>query len=129
MCSIATHISANALEFAIHDVCVDVAQRRMQEGSGEAADNLKAKTLPQPDRALIGTDHEVELHRAKSALPRSVQRMRAHCSGHAAARRCNGCHVAAVGNVPAATLLIGLQKISADHTAVDFRNKYFMRLT
>src|SRR6267142_62043 len=77
----------NALEIAIHDVGVDVALRRMLEGSGEAADNFKAKTLPQPYGTLVGADHEVVLHRAESALPRSVQRMRAHRPGHATARR------------------------------------------
>src|SRR6266849_10385477 len=123
MCSIAARISANALEIAIHDAGVDVTQRRMQEGSGEAPDNFKAKTLPQPDRAVIGADYKIELHRAKSPLPRSVQRMRAHCSGHAAACRRNGCHVAAIGDVRSAALLVRLQAICSNDVAVVFRDE------
>src|ERR1700694_2820429 len=73
------------LEIAIHDVGVDVAPRRMLEGSGEAPNNRKAEALPQPYGTLVGADHEIVLHRAKSALARSVQRMRAHRSRHAAA--------------------------------------------
>ena len=87
MCSIAARISANALEIAIHDVGVDVSLRWMLECSGQAADNFEAKTLPQPYGTLVRADYKIELHRTKSAPASAAQRMLAHCSGHAAARR------------------------------------------
>src|SRR5712691_10455069 len=55
--------------------------------------------------------------------------MLAHGAGDTAAGCRDGSHVAAVCNVPTATLLICLQKISADNIAVFFHNEYFMRFT
>src|SRR6266850_4846255 len=113
------------LEIAIHDVGVDVSLHGMLECSGKASDNFKSEGLPQTHGALVGADDEIELHRAKSALSRSAQRMRAHRAGHAAARRRHGCHVAAVGDVRSATLLVRLQAVRANELAIIFRDKNF----
>src|SRR5438477_9838691 len=78
MCSIAARSSANSLETAIHDVGVDVAFGWMKESVRKAADGPKPEALPQTDGTFVGTDDEIVLHRAKSALARMVQRMRAH---------------------------------------------------
>src|SRR5713226_9278642 len=125
MCSIAARISANGLEITIHDAHVDVAQSWMLEGSWQTPDNFKAKALPQPDGALVGADYEIELHRAKSARPRAVQRMRAHRSGHAAAHRRNGCHVAAIGDVRSAALLVCLEAVSSNDVAIVLCDEHF----
>src|SRR5437588_12359639 len=104
MCSIATRGSANRLETAIHDVCVDVAFGWMKGSVRKAANGLKPEALPQPDGVFVGTDHEIVLHRAKSALARMVKRMRAHGTAHAAAGCFDGGHIAAICDVRAATL-------------------------
>src|SRR5260370_7472680 len=123
MCSIAARVSANALKIAIHDAHVDVSLRRMLEGAGEPPDNLKAKALPQPHGTLIGADHEIVLHGATSALPRAVQRIRAHRPGHAAARRLDCGHIAAIGDVRSATPLVRLQAVGSDDVAIFFRDE------
>src|SRR5260370_29971888 len=94
-----------------------VGPTQYKQGSGETPDNFKAKALPEPDRAFVRVDHEIELHGTKSAFSCSVQGMRAHCSGHAGARRRNGCHVAAVRDVGSATLLVRLKAVGADDFA------------
>ena len=126
MCSIAARISANALEIAIHDVRVDVSQRWMLEGSGEAADDIEAKALPQAHGTLVSTDYKIELHRAKSAPASAAQRMLTHRACDPATGRCHGCHVPAIRNVRSATLLIRLQKIGADNFAILFCNEDLM---
>src|SRR2546422_11551551 len=49
--------------------------------------------------------------------------MLAHRAGDPTAVCGDGCHVATICNVPTATLLIGLQKVSADNFVVLFRNE------
>src|SRR5258708_33066955 len=110
-------------KFTIHHECIDVAQRWVEERLRKCADNLKFKTLPQPYGAGIGADHEIELHRAKSATAGAAQRMLTHRACHAAAGCGEACHVAAICNMPTATLLIGLQKIRADNFAVLIRDE------
>src|SRR5260370_18514514 len=124
MCSIAARSSANGLENAIHDVGVDVTARRMLKGVGKAADDLKAKALPKADGAPVGADHEIVLHRSKSAFACAVERMRAHRSARSAARCGNGCHVAAIGDVCSAALLIRLQAVRADDFALVFCDEH-----
>src|SRR5260370_33813662 len=108
MWSIPARISANALEIAIHDVRVDVSQGWMKERFRKAPDDLEAKALPQARGTLVGADYKIELHRAKSAPASATQRMLAHRTCNPASGRCHGCHVAAIGNVSSATLLIRL---------------------
>src|SRR5438105_3958224 len=115
MCSTGARASANRLKLAIHDVGIDETNRGVLEGLRKAAHNFKAKTLPQPDGALVRADHEVELHSAKPTLSRALQRMRAHGASHSPARRVRRGHVAAIGYVRAPSFLIGFQKVCADH--------------
>lgn len=123
MCSIAARISANALEIAKHDVRVDVAQCWMKERVRKRANDRKFEALPQFYGAIVGTDDEIKLHGAKSTAPSAAERMLAHRAGDPAAGCGDGCQVAAICNVPTATVLIGLQKVGADNFAVFFRNK------
>ena len=44
-----------------------IAEPRMIEAARHAADDREAQRPPQPHRALVGADHEVELHRAVAA--------------------------------------------------------------
>src|SRR5215472_13322910 len=106
MCSTASRIRANRLQFAVHDERINEAKRRMFKTFGKAAHNFETETLPQPDSPLVGADHEVELHGAKSALACSLQRVRTHRASHPAARSVRRRHVAAIGNVCATAFLI-----------------------
>src|SRR6266436_4269761 len=123
MCSIAARISANGLEIAKHDVGVDVAQRRMKEGFGKLANDFKIEALPQADGAIVGANHEIELHRAKPAFARAVQGMSAHCACNSAAHGCNRSHVAAIRDVRSAALLVRLHEVSSNDIAVILRDE------
>ncbi len=72
MCSIAARISANRSELAVHDVRVDEPEGGVVKSCGKAVDDVEAKLLPQPDSALVGADHKIELHGAETALPRAL---------------------------------------------------------
>src|SRR5258708_2267249 len=126
MCSIGARSSANGLEIAVHDVGVDVAQSWMKEGFRKCADDCKFEALPWFYGAAVGADYEIILHGAKPAFAGMVQRMSAHGPCHAAAGRILSSHVAAIGDVSTTAVLIRLQKIGADNSAVLFRNEDFM---
>src|SRR5579859_5923063 len=72
---------------AVHHEGIDEAQRRVLKGQRQAPHCLEAEAGPELDCALIGADHEVELHRAKAAFPGSLQRMQAHLARDASALR------------------------------------------
>src|SRR5208283_4619796 len=90
----------------------------MKEGTREAANNLEAETLPEAHGAFVGADNEVELHGAKAALCSVIEGMRAHGTGYSATGGGGGGHVAAVGDVGTAAILIGAEEIGADDVAV-----------
>src|SRR4051812_23975472 len=96
----------------------------MCEGFQEFADDGEAELLPEPHRALIAGDHEVELHSAKAARLRLFERMRRHCARDAAAHRSRRDDVAAIGDMSAAAAIIGSQIISSDYLAVLFRDEH-----
>src|SRR5690606_24308229 len=50
------------LELAVHHQRIDEAELRMAEAAGDSAHFGKTHRLPQPDRACVGADDEVELH-------------------------------------------------------------------
>src|SRR3546814_12572879 len=66
---------------------------RSVERPRQAADHLEPQRLPQPDRADIGADDEVELHRPKAARFRMVDRMQAHRPRDPATRRRRARHI------------------------------------
>ena len=74
-------------ERAVHHQRVDVAAARVEDGAGQAAQGREAHALPEGDRALVGGDDEIELHRPEAALSRPVARMRAHRPGDPLAPR------------------------------------------
>src|SRR6266568_928852 len=123
MCSTGARTSANGSEFAVHNVCVDEAEFRMVKSFGKAANDLEAEALPQPNRALVRADHKIELHGAETALPRTLERVRAHRACHAAARGVRSSHVATIGDVAATASLIGFQEIRAGNFAPFFCHK------
>src|SRR5580658_976696 len=96
----------------------------MQERSRQPADNFKSKALPQPHGALVGAHHKIKLHRAKSPLLGNAQRMRAHGSRYAAAKRPRRGHVSAIRDVRATALLICAQIIRGKNFAIFFRDKH-----
>src|SRR3546814_8019971 len=54
-------------EPAEHHERIDKTLHRVVERPRQAADHLEPQRLPQPDRADIGTDDEVELHRERKS--------------------------------------------------------------
>src|SRR5258707_11005763 len=71
-------------ERAIHHERVDEAEAGMGEGLREAAHDGEAEALPEPHRALVAADDEIELHGAEAAPPRLAPRVLAHGAGDAA---------------------------------------------
>lgn len=52
----------------MHHQSIHEAQLWVLERAGQTSHNFKAKTHPQLHRALIRTDHKIELHRVESAF-------------------------------------------------------------
>jgi hypothetical protein len=67
----------------MHYQSVYESLRGMLKRKRQPTDNPEIEAGPQFDRALVGADHEVELHRAKSALFGSLKGMQAHLAGDA----------------------------------------------
>jgi hypothetical protein len=95
--------SSDGLEAAGHDEGVDEAEARVPEGGGKAADDLKAEALPQVHGALVGADHEVELHGQEATPARLLQRMLGHLAGDASAALRRVGRIGGIGDVVAAT--------------------------
>ena len=110
----------------IHDERIHVAGIGMLEGSRKAAGNLESEALPKPDRALVGADHEVELHGAEAASFCVFERMAAHGARYSSAGGANIGHVAAIGYVRASAFLIGMHVIGADYLSVVLRDEHFV---
>ena len=86
----------------------------MAKGAGQPADDGEAEAFPRPDRAAVGGDDAVELHRAKAAGAGGVERVPAHRPREAAALG-PGCRdVAAVGDVIAGAELVGGEVVGGD---------------
>ena len=98
----------------------------MKKCGREAADNFETEALPQADGARVGADDKVELHGAKAAIPGVIERMHAHGAGYAATGSGRSGHVAAVGDVGTAAILIGAEEIGADDAAVVEGDKDFV---
>ena len=126
MCSTGARESANRLELAVHDVGIDEADPWMLEGFAKAAHDFEARLQPQLDGALVVADHKIRLHGTETSLPRAFQRVRAHRTSYAAARRVRRGHVAAIRHMRAAPSLIGLQEVAADDFGAVFRDKDFV---
>src|SRR5580700_4028510 len=96
----------------------------MHKRSRKPSCNLKTQALPQPHGAFVAAHHKVELHCAKSARPRVLQRMLAHRPRHAAPARPWSCHISSVCDVPTPALLIRAQYIRPDDLSFFFRHEY-----
>jgi hypothetical protein len=114
------------LEGAVEDVGVGVAMGGVEKGVGEAADGLEAEALPEAEGAVVGVDHEVELHGAVASGFGVVERVEAHGAGDSLAGEGCGGDVAAVDDVRAAALLIGSEVIGADDLVVVVGDEDFM---
>src|SRR5262250_588718 len=109
----------------IHHVRVSVAHCGMQKGLRQPPNNLESEALPQPHGSFVVAYHEIKLHCAKPTTLRVLQGVRAHGPRHTlASSTCRG-HVAAIGHVRTAAILIRAQKVSPDHVALVLRDKYF----
>src|SRR6186713_1906881 len=79
--------AADASKRLIHYQYLDVTVPRMRESARHAADHVEPQRLPQPYRALVGADDEIELHAAIAARAGLLERMRAHRPSDAAPAR------------------------------------------
>src|ERR1700733_10841778 len=70
--------SGFSLEKAIHHKRVHIAETRVQECPGQAADDLEAELAPEVYGPLIAADDKVELHRPKASGLRVFKGMGAH---------------------------------------------------
>src|SRR5262245_61029131 len=86
----------------------------MLERARQAAHNLEAKTLPEFDRPGVAAHHKIELHGAKAALLRALERMPAHCPRNSSSFGRRRRHVAAVRHVRASPSLIGAQEVGTE---------------
>jgi len=53
-------------ELFIHDEGINKSQSRVPERLRQATNDNKSVLLPKPDRTLVGSDHQVVLHRPKT---------------------------------------------------------------
>ncbi len=95
----------------------------MSKGTGEIANSNKTEGLPKPNCALVCTYNQIELHRSESPGFGEFDRMLAHRTGKPATSDIRGNDVSTVGNVRAASELVGSEIISTDHPSVIFRYK------
>ena len=86
-------------EAAMHDQGVDEAELGVAKRAGDAPDGRKPERRPEMDRALIGRDYEVELHRGEPGFGRGLQRMFAQRTRDALVPRLGRHHVPGVGDV------------------------------
>src|SRR3546814_286381 len=98
-------------EPAEHYQRVDETLGWMVERPRQPPDHLEPQRLPQPDRADIGADDEVELHRPKAARFRMVDRMQAHRPRDPATRRRRARHIPRVAHMPPAARPVAAQLI------------------
>ena len=115
MCSTAARVSANGLEFTIHDVGVDVSQRGMEKSF------RRRPTISNSKLCQSRTARSFVLTTKLNCIARKP-RSRARPSECSHIERAtprpvavSGGHVATVRNVSTAALLIGLQKICTDN--------------
>ena len=93
------------------------------ERLGQLSHDVKAQRLPQMDSGLIGRDHEIKLDSPEADAAAVVDGVAAQGSRNAAPAGGRGCHVAAIGDVVAATLLIGTHIAGAQDDAILLGNE------
>jgi hypothetical protein len=100
----------------MHDQGIDRAEPWVRESTGKPRHGVEAEALPEKHRPLVRRHHEIEPHRAKAALLRARDRMRAHRPRDPAVGSGGRGHVAAIRHIGAGGLIF-LQIISADDFA------------
>ena len=78
----------------------------MPERQGQSANFFKAVSVPDPDRAFVSTDDEIELHGAEAAFFCPGEGMFEHEAGDTSALRRRRRHVSTIGDVIPASSLI-----------------------
>lgn len=105
------------LEFAEHDVGVDVTLPGMQKCFGKLADDAETVFLPQANGAFVGADDEVELHGLEAAGASVIEGMDAHRACDASPNGRRGGDITTICNVRATASLVRLQKVCAEDDA------------
>lgn len=102
---------------AVHDQHIDQAFARVAKSPGYTTDDIEPQAVPETHGTAVRRDHEVELHREKTLPSRRVQSMETHLPGNAAPPCTIRRDEAGIGDMIAAPLVVGAQKIGADHIA------------
>jgi hypothetical protein len=110
----------------VHHERVHETQNRVLESLRNRSDDVEAKPLPEPDRALIRADHKIELHGAEASCSRADQRVFAHRRRNTSTTRVRRRHVAAIGDVCAATAPIGMQIVGSHYPCLVFSDEHFV---
>src|SRR5215510_5366192 len=98
----------------------------MLERTRQTSHNLEAKPLPEFDRPGVAAHHKIELHGAKAAFLRALERMPAHRSRNSPPFRRPCRHVAAVRHVRASPWLIGPQEVGTENSPLLLPHEAFV---
>jgi hypothetical protein len=113
-------------KFPIHYVGVGVIAIGVQKRLWEVAHDPKPVFLPEPDRPVIGADHEVELNCPEIPAASMLHGMLAHCTRYSAPCGRRRGHVTAIRDVGAPTPLVCPQIVCAENDAAIFRDEDFV---
>ena len=108
----------------MHDERIDVACDRMGEGERQPADGREPCRLPERDRAGVGGDDEVELHRPEPRCPRDLHRMIEQSARNALSAGLGRGGEAGVGNVRPAAALVRAEKARAEDPGARFGDEH-----
>ncbi len=95
----------------------------MKEGIGNGSNELETQLLPQPCRADVGFNNEVELHRLEAQLSCSDLRMFTHRRCEATSPRLAGHHVSAIADMASGPRMILLDVVRTKDLAGVFRDE------
>ena len=110
----------------MHDEGVDQAPCRVAENTWKRPYNPEAVPLPETDRKMIGADHQIELHRGKSAPCGLLQRVLAHHRSDPFSAGFGQDHVTGIRDVGAASHIIWPKEIGPENATILQSDKWVM---
>ena len=110
----------------MHDEGVDQAPCRVAENTWKRPYNPEAVPLPETDRKMIGADHQIELHRGKSASFGLLQRVLAHHRSDPFSAGFGQDHVTGIRDVGAASHIIWPKEIGPENATILQSDKWVM---
>src|SRR5436309_2807728 len=92
----------------------------MPKCARQSTDDFETELLPKMDGRCVRRNDEIKLHGAKTHSARLIQAMLGHFAAYSGALCIRSNHESGVGNVQAASSLVGPQDVSADNAAIFF---------